>query len=435
VKPEADPSSAGTFAVDSSSAVTLRAVKLVGGGVALSHADGITWMVRGALPGELVRARPDRFRARVVEATTLELVADPHPARLADGCPHAPACGGCDWPHVDNDGGARLKAEVAAEASGPVSILAERLRAAPVTASPGAYRLRCRLHWDPAVGRLGFFGSRSREVIAIPDCRIITRTLSARLADVTAALASRCPAPVDLEWLEGDDGVVAALRPAPGNGSLPEAGWMLPRNAIPDLAGCHRLTARGRLLDGWGLDRVHMALPISLEVPIGSFFQGNRHLIHWLFLRLAELIGQGDEPVFDLHGGVGFIAAAARHGGRIGLTVVEPHPPAAAAARRNLSHARIVTATAERFVGGATELPPRSLVVTDPPRTGMTTNLRNALVRWRPKRLIMLGCDPATWSRDAGSLIERGYHLTHLELVDLFPFTHHVEVLAVLEDR
>jgi len=45
----------------------------------------------------------------------------------------------------------------------------------------------------------------------------------------------------------------------------------------------------------------------------------------------------------------------------------------------------------------------------------------------------MLGCDPATWSRDAAVFIEQGYVLDHLELVDLFPFTHHVEILAVLE--
>jgi 23S rRNA (uracil1939-C5)-methyltransferase len=47
----------------------------------------------------------------------------------------------------------------------------------------------------------------------------------------------------------------------------------------------------------------------------------------------------------------------------------------------------------------------------------------------------MLACDPATWGRDTRFLSERGYRLTHVELVDLFPSTHHVEILAVLESR
>ncbi|HSN55552.1 MAG TPA: hypothetical protein VLT32_12815 [Candidatus Sulfomarinibacteraceae bacterium] len=413
----------------------VRALKLVGGGVALAHADGETWMVRGGLPGELLRARPTRRRARVVEAVAEAVVADPHPARLADPCPHAPACGGCDWPHVDPEAGAALKAGVAAEAAARGSRLAERLRAAPVTASPPAYRLRSRLHWDPAAGRLGFFGHRSREVAPISGCRVITPSLALRLEALTSALAGSCPAPMDVEWLEGHDAVVAGLRPPPGGTKPPEATWLPPPSEALGLDGWHCLDATGTVLAGWGRDHVHIDLPIRLEVPIGSFFQGNRHLAPWLFDRLASLIGPGDEPLYDLHAGVGLIAAAGRHAGRHELSLVEPQPASADAARRNLPGARVVTATAEDLVADEASLPPSAVVATDPPRTGMSPFLRDRLAAWRPRRLVMLGCDPATWSRDAAFLLERGFSLEHLELVDLFPSTHHVEVLAVLEAR
>ncbi len=153
----------------------------------------------------------------------------------------------------------------------------------------------------------------------------------------------------------------------------------------------------------------------------------------WLFRRVASLIGPGDEPVFDLHGGVGFLAAAARWAGRRDLTLVEIHEPSAIAARRNLTDAEVVATSAEAFMEGHPELPSRAVAITDPPRSGMTKDLRRELVRWRPERIVMLGCDPATWSRDTAVLMEHGYVLNHLELVDLFPFTHHVEILAVLE--
>jgi len=89
--------------------------------------------------------------------------------------------------------------------------------------------------------------------------------------------------------------------------------------------------------------------------------------------------------------------------------------------------------TAEDFLSGLKNLPRDALVITDPPRRGMSRALRNDLTRWKPDRILMLGCDPATWARDAAHLVDHGYRVTELDLFDLFPLTHHVEILAVLE--
>jgi tRNA/tmRNA/rRNA uracil-C5-methylase (TrmA/RlmC/RlmD family) len=113
---------------------------------------------------------------------------------------------------------------------------------------------------------------------------------------------------------------------------------------------------------------------------------------------------------------------------------VEPFRPAARAAEHNLPDARVVKGrTAEAFLGRQGRLPDSALVLTDPPRSGMSKQLRRQLAGWHPQRLLMMACDPATWARDAAWLQQRGYAIRHLELVDLFPSTHHVEVLAVLE--
>lgn len=413
--------------------VELRAIKLVGGGRAIAHGGGSTWMVRGGLPGELLRVRPTRRRAGVVEADAVDVVADPHPARLTDPCPHAGECGGCDWPHVDAGLGAALKIEVAAEAAARFPGIAEQLRAAGVTSSPPGYRLRTRLHWDPDRRTLGFYGHRSWLVSPIDHCRIISPTLARRLPRLADALATAATPTADVEVIEGDDAAVAALRPARGGTpSIAADAVPAPFDAL-GLDGFHRLGPRSRLRRGWGRTAVCFELPVPLEVPIGSFFQGNRHLVDRLFDRVGALVGPGDAPVVDLHGGVGLLAAAARAAGRHDLTVVERHEPSAGAARANLPGARVVASSAEAFVRDLRTLPPDAVVITDPPRSGMTAELRRGLVCWRPARLVMLGCDPATWSRDAADLIGHGYTLSHVELVDLFPFTHHVEVLAVLE--
>jgi len=157
----------------------------------------------------------------------------------------------------------------------------------------------------------------------------------------------------------------------------------------------------------------------------------NRHLVPWLFRRVRELAG-GEEPVWDLHAGVGFLAAAA--GAERALTLVEPFRPAAEAARRNLPGATVAAGrTAEAYLRRHTRLPREALVLLDPPRAGLSPDLRRRLAGWHPQRIVWLACDVATWTRDATALLACGYRLAHLELLDLFPSTHHVEVVALLE--
>jgi len=415
----------------------LTTVKLVGGGRVLAHSDGETWMVGGALPGELVRATPFRRRAGVVEATTIEVLDHPHAAREQDPCPHSIACGGCDWPHVLSVEGGSLKRAAAAEAARSHPDLAELVAAAPIASSPLAYRLRARLHWDPASSRLGFYEPRSWRVASIPACRILSPTLVRAMPRLGAAFGRRCPERVDVEWLEGSDGdeAVAALRPGRGGPPRIEPSWVPSREETGvHLTGFHVLTRGGAVQPVWGAEEVAMRLPIPLRVPIGAFFQGNRHLLEPLFNRVMELVGPDPGPVYDLHAGVGFLAAAARAAGGTELTLVEPHRPAARAARRNLKGARVeVGRTAEAFLESVGPLPRNALVMTDPPRAGMSEVLRMRIAGWRPNRILMLGCDPATWSRDAAALCNAGYTPRVVELFDLFPSTHHVEILALLE--
>ncbi len=423
--------------------VKIRAQRLVGGGAALAHHQGETWLLRGALPGETVQAEEQRRRAGVVEARVTGVLDEPHPARLADPCPHAASCGGCDWPHVQPAAGAALKTAVAAGAARTHPEPAARLAAAPVTPSPPAYRLRARLHWDPGTGRLGFYAHRSWQVVAISGCRIISSRLAEAVPVLAAALQRHCPAAVDLEWLEDLDGAcaVAGLRRSRSGPRRIDPAWLPPPGELHGvLDGCHLLAESGRLLQGWGAGGVVMALPLPLQVPIGAFFQVNRHLVPGLFQRVSELSsGQpltpapDPRPVWDLHAGVGFLAAAACHALPRPVTVVETFRPAARAAAANLPAARAAGRSAEAYLAQHRRLPQQALVLTDPPRAGLSPALRRAIAGWRPQRLLMLACDPATWARDTAFLTAHGYRLDHVELLDLFPSTHHVEVLAVLE--
>jgi tRNA/tmRNA/rRNA uracil-C5-methylase (TrmA/RlmC/RlmD family) len=89
--------------------------------------------------------------------------------------------------------------------------------------------------------------------------------------------------------------------------------------------------------------------------------------------------------------------------------------------------------TAEQYLESVRKLPGESLAILDPPRAGLSPRLRSLLLDWSPRHVVGLSCDPSTWARDTHELLQGGYELSHLELFDLFPSTHHVEVVYRLE--
>ena len=85
------------------------------------------------------------------------------------------------------------------------------------------------------------------------------------------------------------------------------------------------------------------------------------------------------------------------------------------------------------YLQRAAPWPRETTVIVDPPRTGLSTDARTALITRRPRRLVYVSCDVATLARDARALFGAGYTLARIQGFDLFPTTAHVETLAVFD--
>jgi len=79
------------------------------------------------------------------------------------------------------------------------------------------------------------------------------------------------------------------------------------------------------------------------------------------------------------------------------------------------------------------DCPPVDLVVLDPPREGAKRQVVEQVVSCAPRAAAYVACDPAALARDVAIFAERGYRLAGLRAFDLFPMTHHVECVALLE--
>ncbi|GAA4527853.1 TRAM domain-containing protein [Brachybacterium paraconglomeratum] len=408
------------------------------GGTFVARHEGRVVFVRGTTPGETVTARlledPDeRVNARFWRAEALDVLeAGPDRAPSVWDEAGIDGVGGAEWAHIALPAQRRIASEVMQELlrrAGVSSFPIEQVQVepAPHDAEGLAWRTRVRYAVD-ADGRVGMRGWRSHEVRPVGEDPLSAQLIrDLRLGEWTAP--------------EGTE-AIDAVAPSAGPASVVLIGRELdPATVvIPETWGDADVavrTGRGLVpLRGDGL--VHERLGERMFVVSATgFWQSHR--------RAAELLSDVVESTlraphggsaWDLYGGVGvFAAVAAEQVGADGSVVsVEGNRRASQLAGENLEdlpQVSIATADVTDWVrarrGGV------DTVVLDPPRSGAGIELMELLATTVRQRIVYVSCEPSTLARDLAVIEKKGWQIADLRAFDLFPHTHHVESVAVLE--
>jgi len=415
--------------------ILLTIVDVAHGGWCVARPDdGPVVFVRHALPGEMVRARVTEVTSRLARAEAVEILT-PSPDRVKAPCPHAGPgrCGGCDWQHAALPAQRSLKAVVVRQ---QLRRLAGVDREVTVEPLPGDEKPDAGLGWRTRVqfavrpdGVAGLRAHRSHEVIDIGECLIAHPGIT----DL-ALPARRWPAASSVEAVvsagSGERAVIISAGPAGSVPSdIPGADAVLSRHG-------RRLTpVRGRAYLS------QRAAGRDWRVSAGTFWQVHPGAADALTdAVMTALEPRPGDVVLDLYCGAGLFAGVLAPAVGPGGTVagVEADPAAVRDARHNLRrwpwarvHKGDVAAVLRR--GGAT-LPPATLVVADPPRSGLAREVIGYLgaAEHSAARFAYVSCDPATLARDIRLLMARGWVLAGLRAFDAFPMTHHVECVATL---
>ncbi|HEX3582012.1 MAG TPA: hypothetical protein VH087_09645, partial [Thermoanaerobaculia bacterium] len=157
-----------------------------------------------------------------------------------------------------------------------------------------------------------------------------------------------------------------------------------------------------------------------------------RHLLRTM-LRLVGDIAAGTpmkRTAVDLYSGAGFFSRPlAQIFERV--TSIEGWRASHECAKANAApNVKLVNAPVEQWID---HMPRTDFVFLDPPRSGAKKNVIDAIARKTNERICFLACDPVTFARDASRLTASGWRLHTLDLLDLFPNTHHVETLSSFE--
>jgi len=181
----------------------------------------------------------------------------------------------------------------------------------------------------------------------------------------------------------------------------------------------------------------------NLRFKIGpkSFYQTNSEQAYVLY-KVARDLAQltGNELVYDLYTGTGTIANFVAHQARqvVGIEYVpEAIVDAVVNSRLNNINNTLFYAGDMKDILNAAFIEKHGkpdVIITDPPRAGMHQDVIDAILFAEPKRIVYVSCNPATQARDL-NLLDSKYKVKAVQPVDMFPHTHHVENVVLLESR
>jgi 23S rRNA (uracil1939-C5)-methyltransferase len=393
--------------------------RILPGGLGLAHADGRTVMVALAAPGDRVRVSIDRVKGNVGFALIAEII-EPSAVRVEPPCPYFGRCGGCDFQQLNYQAQLAAKVEIIKDCLHRIGRI-ENVPDFQITAAPNPWYYRTRAQWqyDSIRRRLGYFESGSRRVCDVAECAVLAPELQNTLESLRARMdGGAVPEEArDFRAVAGDESI--SISPP------------FEENPVADIS---------RTIHGE-----------TYHFNAESFFQANGDLLPPL---IDGALGDASgETAVELYSGVGLftlpLARRFKHVVGVESDVVAVNFAHQNLANAGLTNAEIIKSDVAVWLAAirhrelsriskesvAALQGQTDFVLLDPPRTGAESRVIAGVLGLKPRRISYVSCDPATLARDLRKLIAGGYTIESVAAFDMFPQTHHVENVVLLERR
>jgi 23S rRNA (uracil1939-C5)-methyltransferase len=407
--------------------ITVSATGRHGDGV-VEH-DGRSLFIPQALAGDVVEIAllPD---GSLQSATIMQRGA----AYAEPPCQHFGACGGCVMQHMQPNAYQAWKQNFVAAALQANGLVPERLEAPSVSPPHSRRRATFAAERTGKIITLGFHQARSTTIIPLQMCSVLRPEITALLPQlrllVARLLGNSTALDVRITLLDGVLDVLIIGGVCPG----------LRERTV--LAAFAETAAVGRI--SWGANERSAAEMIVERQPVRAFFAHGAVLLPpggflqatqageaALCAAVSAAIGTA-APVADLFCGVGTFALslAPRR-----LLAVDADAAAIAALQQALRHetrATILRRDLLREPMLAKELAPFKAVIFDPPRSGAKAQAEE-LAKSRVPTIVAISCDLNSFCRDAKILVDGGYRLQQVHIIDQFLWSTHVELAGIFQ--
>lgn len=429
---------------------TLTLENIVGGGQTIGTlADGRKAFVWGGLPGEQVTIRVTKKKSKFVEGVVTE-VHHASPERTAPVDPDS-YLSTSPWQIMNFSAEQQYKAQLIAEAFRLHHVTLPTVPTVYTDEQQSAYRNKVEYSWysdtDPDSGvdtlDLAFFRRGSKGKITVDGTSLARpeiNTLALEIRDllrtkpVTArnlkTVLIRCSQTGKCIWQlylkDRLENIITAEEAASLSAQGGEIIYSNPKS--PASVITERLAAFGDTVLTDDL------LGVPFRYVAEGFFQVNLPVYEQALTDMAAWIGTmpTTSNTVDMYSGVGTIGLTI---GGEHVTLVEINEHAVKEMQRNIRtlgrehNAKAVLAASEQALD---YIHPDNLIIVDPPRAGLHTDVVNRLLEQSPPRIVYLSCNPVTQARDV-ALLSENYRIVHHQGYNFFPRTPHIENLVVLD--
>lgn len=430
-------------------------------GEGICRIDGFTVFVYGGVVGDVCVLKIVKVNKSFAFGKILE-IKEPSPHRTEPACKVSGSCGGCQLMHISYDFQLKMKKQTVIDALERIGGFSG-IEVGDVLGMQNPYNYRNKMQFPISRGEdggavCGFFKERTHEVIPVDECI----TGPDECTSIIAALKEYMRFTNTPAYNEKDhsgilrhlfirktskDLMVAVV--ATKSIKTPELLVKLILQAQPATASVllnindkkTNLILGDKYITLYGKETVCDTLGGYLfEISAESFYQINHDQTEILYKTAVDFAGlTGCETVFDLYCGAGTISIfmAERAKKVIGIEIVEK---AVENAKRNAENNGLENL--HFYAGDAGKLTDylysagekADVVVFDPPRKGADELTLNTILKMAPEKIVYVSCNPATLARDLKYLAENGgYKVKKVQPVDMFPHTHHVETVVLLQ--
>ncbi len=426
-------------------AVEVRIEKILNQGDGLGRYDGQAVFVPLSAPGDLVRADIIKQGRGFVQTTLNEVIED-GPHRQEAPCAHYGNCGGCNLQHLTMEGQRIAKKGIVLDCFSRLGKLdITELITGPETNETGlGYRNRIRVFANNA-GHYGLMRRGSHDVVALDSCPLLPEQFN---NEILPSLRMMPPVEQMIIRLDGRGGwLLTMFGPSQRMRMLKKIVAALGDGESP-APGCTGLMFNNRLM--WGKDfLVNEVAGHKFRVSSQSFFQGNvaatEEAVTLIRQWLQEIADNGNlGPLLgDLYCGVGLFSLTLADLFEK-VVAIDSNPHGIRDAENNVRRDSGAKDKVQVIKGdlGRVLVDPKvasanqwqsACCVVDPPRIGLEKEGVQGLLKLAPRHLVYMSCDPATMARDTAALVDGGYKILKLKVLDMFPQTSHVETLMLME--
>ena len=397
--------------------VTIEKLDNQGRGICYLN-DKITF-VKNTLPGEIVSLNITKETKKYNEAEVTQYIKK-SPNRIESPCPYFNECGGCDLLHSKYEDTLKYKKEKLENILYKYANLKLNIDLIPST---NQLEYRNKITLKIINNKIGYYKPSSHELIEIKKCLLAEPAINNFI--------------IDIPKLNIKNGEIV-IRSNYNNELLI---WIKTKDKIkpniPYLKEHHKIV--GIILNSHPLEGETSFIEIInhqlFTISYDSFFQINRDICSKLFNLIIKEITP-NETILDLYCGVGTLGINASKNAKkaYGIEIVKN------AVLNAITNSKINKRDNIYYMlGDVSVCLPKikdniDTIIVDPPRAGLDKKTKETILNFNANKIIYVSCDPITLSRDLKELSIK-YNITNIQGLDMFPFTHHIETLCILERR